>query len=164
MLFWCLGHVGIPWCSDTWSVWSLHAKLEFFELLRFLMISKGSWVALATCSAESPIASKRCAVSVLASCLPSTLPSSILPGKVAEKVLWLHASTWRRILKWFNQATQVVLSASSDVSVSWCRRLDKLTDTSPLAYAAIFVTRCSHICNPMQPYSWIVSGSAFIPL
>ena len=26
-------------------------------------------------------------------CLPSTLPSSILPGKVAEKVLWLHAST-----------------------------------------------------------------------
>ena len=95
------------------------------------------------------------AVSVLVSCLPSTLPSSILPGKVAEKVLWLHASTWRRILKWFNQATQVVQSASSDVSVSWCRRLDKLTDTSPLAYAVIFVTRCSHICNPMQPYSWI---------
>jgi hypothetical protein len=30
----------------------------FFELLRFLMISKGSWVALATCSAESHIASK----------------------------------------------------------------------------------------------------------
>ena len=57
------------------------------------MISKGSWVALETCSAESPIASNRCAVSVLASCLPSTLPSSILPGKVAEKVLWLHAST-----------------------------------------------------------------------
>jgi len=53
------------------------------------MISKGSWVALATCSAESPIVSKRCAVSVLT----STLPSSILPGKVAEKVLWLHAST-----------------------------------------------------------------------
>ena len=48
------------------------------------MISKGSWVALATCSAESPIVSKRCAVSVLTSCLPSTLPSSILPGKVAE--------------------------------------------------------------------------------
>ena len=47
------------------------------------MISKGSWVAFATCSAESPIASKRCAVSVLTSCLPSTLPSSILPGKVA---------------------------------------------------------------------------------
>ena len=57
------------------------------------MISKGSWVALATCSAESLIVSKRCAVSVLTSCLPSTLPSSILPGKVAEKVLWLHAST-----------------------------------------------------------------------
>ena len=51
-------------------------NLIFFELLRFLMISKGSWVAFATCSAESPIASKRCAVSVLASCLPSTLPSS----------------------------------------------------------------------------------------
>ena len=33
------------------------------------------------------------AVSVLASCLPSTLPSSILQGEVAEKVLWLHAST-----------------------------------------------------------------------
>ncbi len=57
------------------------------------MISKGSWVALAICSTESHIASKRCAVSVLASYLPSTLPSSILPGKVAEKVLWLHAST-----------------------------------------------------------------------
>ena len=68
-------------------------NLSFFELLRFLMISKGSWVAFATCSAESHIASKRCAVSVLASCLPSTQPSSILPGKVAEKVLWLHAST-----------------------------------------------------------------------
>ena len=37
------------------------------------MISKGSWVALATCSAGSPIASNRCAVSVLASCLPSNL-------------------------------------------------------------------------------------------
>ena len=68
-------------------------NLIFFELLRFLMISKGSWVAFATCSAESPIASKRCAVSVLASCLPSTLPSSILLGKIAEKVLWLHTST-----------------------------------------------------------------------
>ena len=68
-------------------------NLIFFELLRFLMIAKGSWVAFATCSAESPIASKRCAVSVLASCLPSTLPSSILLGEVAEKVLWLHAST-----------------------------------------------------------------------
>ena len=43
------------------------------------MISKGSWVALATCSAESHIANK---------------------------------------LKWFSQATQVVQSASSDVSVS----------------------------------------------
>ena len=41
------------------------------------MISKGSWVALETCSAESPIANKRCAVSVLASCLPSALPFSI---------------------------------------------------------------------------------------
>ena len=49
------------------------------------MISKGSWVALATCSAESPIVSKRCAVSVLTSCLPSTLPSSILPGKLLKK-------------------------------------------------------------------------------
>ena len=29
----------------------------FYVLFRFLMISKGSWVALATCSAESPIAS-----------------------------------------------------------------------------------------------------------
>ena len=55
-------------------------------------------------------------------------------------------------LKWFNQATQVVQLASSDVSVSWCRRLDKLTDTSPLAYAAIFVTQCCHIRNPTQPY------------
>ena len=36
----------------------------FYKLLSFLMISKGSWVALATSSAESPIASKRCAVSV----------------------------------------------------------------------------------------------------
>ena len=34
-------------------------------------------VALETCSAESPIASNRCAVSVLASCLPSALPFSI---------------------------------------------------------------------------------------
>ena len=41
------------------------------------MNSKGSWVALATCSAESPIASNRCAISVLASCLPSALPFSI---------------------------------------------------------------------------------------
>ena len=49
------------------------------------MISKGSWVALATCSAESPIVSKHCAVSVLTSCLPSTLPSSILPGKLLKK-------------------------------------------------------------------------------
>ena len=30
---------------------------------------------------------------------------------------------------------------------------DKLADTSPLAYAVIFVTRCSHILNPMQSYS-----------
>ena len=60
-------------------------NLSFFELLRFLMISKGSWVAFATCSVESPIASKRCAVSVLASCLPSTLPSSILLEKLLKK-------------------------------------------------------------------------------
>ena len=49
----------------------------FYKLLSFLIIFKGSWVALATSSAESPIASKRCAVSVLASCLPSALPSSL---------------------------------------------------------------------------------------
>ena len=112
MVFWYLGRVELT--CETWV---------FLKLLRFLMISKGSWVAFATCSAESPIASKRCAVSVLASCLPSTLPSSILPGKVAEKVLWLHASTWRRILKWFSQLTQVVQSSNSSSSVSEFRRL-----------------------------------------
>ncbi|WP_439424269.1 hypothetical protein [Segatella copri] len=48
--------------------------------------------------------------------------------------------------------TQVVQSSNSSSSVSEFRRLDKLTDTSPLAYAAIFVTRCCHIRNPMLPY------------
>ena len=54
------------------------------------MISKGSWVALATCSAESPIASNRCAVSVLVLCLPSGLKVQKLLaqgvwGKTIEK-------------------------------------------------------------------------------
>ena len=44
-------------------------------------------------------------------------------GKVAEKVLWLHASTWRIILKWFSQLTQVVQSSNSSSSVSEFRRL-----------------------------------------
>ena len=62
----------------------------FYVLLRFLMISKGSWVALETCSAESPIASNRCAVSVLVSCLPSGLKAQKLLaqgvwGKTIEK-------------------------------------------------------------------------------
>ena len=65
-------------------------------------------------------------------------------------------SCWKSFMvacKHMKKNTQVVQSASSDVSVSWYRRLDKLTDTSPLAYAVIFVTRCSHIRNPTQPYS-----------
>ena len=41
------------------------------------MIFKGSRVALATCSGESPIASKRWAVSVLASILPSLFAVSM---------------------------------------------------------------------------------------
>ena len=32
-------------------------------------------------------------------------------------------------------------------------RLDKLTDTSQLAYTVISITRCSHIRNPAQSYS-----------
>ncbi len=54
------------------------------------MISKGSWVALETCSAESPIGSNRCTVSVLVSCLPSGLKTQKLLaqgvwGKTIEK-------------------------------------------------------------------------------
>ena len=55
------------WRIDPWlygDIRNLHLSYYiFYVLFRFLMISKGSWVALATCSVESPIASKRCAVS-----------------------------------------------------------------------------------------------------
>ena len=55
--------------------------------------------------------------------------------------------------KWFSQRVQTSQLADADVSISLRIRLDKLTDTSPLAYAVISLTRCSHIRNPMQPYS-----------
>ena len=60
------------------------------------MISKGSWVALATCSAEIPIANKRCAVSVLASCLPSALPFS-MPFSIPSSIPFWYLSS-RRVL------------------------------------------------------------------
>ena len=44
------------WRIDPWlygDIRNLHLRYYiFYELLRFLMISKGSWVALETCSAE----------------------------------------------------------------------------------------------------------------
>ena len=47
--------------------------------------------------------------------------------------------------------TQVVLSATPDSSVSESRRLDKSTDTTPLAYVVDSLTRCSRILNLVQP-------------
>lgn len=55
--------------------------------------------------------------------------------------------------KHMKKNSQVAQFANSSSSVSEFRRLDKPTDTAPLAYAAISVTRCSHIRNPAQPYS-----------
>ena len=45
----------------------------------------------------------------------------------------------------------MVQSATPDGSVSESRRLDKSTDTTPLAYAVESLTRCSRILNLVQP-------------
>ena len=53
--------------------------------------------------------------------------------------------------RWFSQLLQMVLSATPDSSVSESRRLDKSTDTTPLAYVVESLTRCSRILNLVQP-------------
>lgn len=54
--------------------------------------------------------------------------------------------------KHMKKNSQVVQFANSSSSVSEFRRLDKPTDTAPLAYAVIFITQRSHIRNPAQSY------------
>ena len=48
--------------------------------------------------------------------------------------------------------TDMVQPTNSDGSVCESRRLEKSTDTTPLAYAVESLTRCSRILNPTQPY------------
>ena len=53
--------------------------------------------------------------------------------------------------KRMQQNTDMVQSATPDGSVSESRRLDKSTDTTPLAYVVESLTRCSRILNLVQP-------------
>ena len=53
--------------------------------------------------------------------------------------------------KRMQQNTDMVQSATPDGSVSESRRLDKSTDTTPLAYDVESLTRCSRILNLVQP-------------
>ena len=52
--------------------------------------------------------------------------------------------------KRMQQNTDMVQSATPDGSVSESRRLDKSTDTTPLAYVVESLTRCSRILNLVQ--------------
>ena len=54
--------------------------------------------------------------------------------------------------KRMQQNTDMVQSATPDGSVSESRRLDKSTDTTPLAYAVESLTLSSRLRNPVQPY------------
>ena len=47
--------------------------------------------------------------------------------------------------------TDIVQSATPDGSVSESSRLDKSTDTTPLAYVVESLTRCCRILNLVQP-------------
>ena len=53
--------------------------------------------------------------------------------------------------KRMQQNTDMVQSATPDGSVSESRRLDKSTDTTPLAYVVESLTRCCRILNLVQP-------------
>ena len=53
--------------------------------------------------------------------------------------------------KRMQQNTDMVQSATPDGSVSESKRLDKSTDTTPLAYVVESLTRCSRILNLVQP-------------
>lgn len=53
--------------------------------------------------------------------------------------------------KRMQQNTDMVQSATPDGSVSESRRLDKSTDTTPLAYVVESLTRRSRILNLVQP-------------
>ena len=53
--------------------------------------------------------------------------------------------------KRMQQNTDMVQAATLDGSVSESRRLDKSTDTTPLAYVVESLTRCCRILNLVQP-------------
>ena len=48
--------------------------------------------------------------------------------------------------------TDMVQPTNSDGSVCESRRLEKSTDSTPLAYVVESLTRCCRILNPTQPY------------
>ena len=54
--------------------------------------------------------------------------------------------------KRMQQNSDMVQPTNSDGSVCESRRLEKSTDTTPLAYVVESLTRCSRILNPTQPY------------
>ena len=58
------------------------------------------------------------------------------------------------------QNIQVVQSATPDGSVSESRRLDKSTDTTPLAYVVESLTLSSRLRNPVQPYPYPSSATS----
>ena len=78
---------------------------------------------------------------------------SALPGLGASALSGRVGQNLRNpeILIWFSQLLQMVQSATPDGSVSESRRLDKSTDTTPLAYVVESLTRCSRILNLVQP-------------
>ena len=63
--------------------------------------------------------------------------------------IWLNYVYFSR--KRMQQNTDMVQSTNSDGSVSESRRLEKSTDTTPLAYVVDSLTRCSRILNLVQP-------------
>lgn len=63
--------------------------------------------------------------------------------------IWLNLYTFA--CKRMQQNTDMVQSATPDGSVSESRRLDKSTDTTPLAYVVESLTRRSRILNLVQP-------------
>ena len=72
-------------------------------------------------------------------------------GKISNSCALFGSIMYTFARKRMQQNTDMVQSATPNGSVSESRRLDKSTDTTPLAYVVESLTRRSRILNLVQP-------------
>ena len=162
MVFWYLRRVGTWWCSNAWGVWGHDGVLmpgACGDMMVFWCLGRvGAW----WCSDAWGVWGLHDGVLMPGAC------GAYLRNLNAYFCTQAYAADYSSgsvsLFKWLNQLTQVVQSAYSSGSISLLKWLNQRVQPSAQPDAVEFLTRRSHILNPVQPHQLVNGSTLFVYL